>query len=126
MTITAVLALSATQAYADKCYALAFSSGEQSAAYTAGVLKGLATALGPDVTAYSAVSGISGGGVNGALLGNFAIGQEIEAADAMITFWQNSTTSTLYKDWLGGVVEGLTIKAGLYNDQKYLPTFIKE
>jgi predicted acylesterase/phospholipase RssA len=72
------------------------------------------------------VSGVSGGGVNGALLGNFAIGREIEAADAMITFWQNSTTSPLYKDWLGGIVEGLTIKAGLYNDQKYLPAFISE
>jgi len=32
-SITAVLALSATQAYADKCYALAFSSGDQSSAY---------------------------------------------------------------------------------------------
>lgn len=71
LTITAVLALSATQAYADTCYALAFSSGEQSAAYTAGVLKGLTTALGTDATAYSAVSGVSGGGVNAALLGNF-------------------------------------------------------
>jgi predicted acylesterase/phospholipase RssA len=77
-TIATALALSATQAYADTtCYALAFSSGEQSAAYTAGVLKGLATALGNSATAYSAVSGVSGGGVNGALLGSFPIGQEI-------------------------------------------------
>ena len=28
LTMTAVLALSATQAYADTCYALAFSSGD--------------------------------------------------------------------------------------------------
>jgi predicted acylesterase/phospholipase RssA len=40
-TMATVLALSATQAYADKCYALAFGAGEQSSAYTAGVLKGL-------------------------------------------------------------------------------------
>jgi len=33
------------------------------------------------------VSGVSGGGVNAALLGNFAIGQEASAADRMITFW---------------------------------------
>lgn len=38
---TAVIASVATQAYADKCYALAFSSGDESSAYQAGVLKGL-------------------------------------------------------------------------------------
>ena len=116
MTIATVLALTATQAYADKCYALAFSSGEQSSAYTAGALKGLANGLGADATAYSAVSGVSGGGVNASILGSFAVGQELDAAEAMYKFWQNSATSILYRDWLGGVVEGLTIKSGLYND----------
>ena len=37
-TMAAVLALSASQAYADKCYALAFSSGDQSSAWQAGAL----------------------------------------------------------------------------------------
>lgn len=115
-SITAVLALSATQAYADKCYALAFSSGDQSSAYQAGALKGLVSVLGPNETAYSAVSGVSGGGVNAALLGSFALGQEADAAERIITFWQNTSNNKLYKDWIGGIVEGLTVKAGLYND----------
>ena len=37
----AILALAVQHAKADKCYALAFSSGDESAAYQAGVLKGL-------------------------------------------------------------------------------------
>jgi hypothetical protein len=35
----------------------------------------------------------------------------------MHTFWQNTSNNKLYKDWIGGLVEGLTIKAGLYNDK---------
>jgi predicted acylesterase/phospholipase RssA len=121
--IAAVLALTATKAYADKCYALAFSSGDQSSAYQAGVLKGLIQAHGASETAYSAVSGVSGGGVNAALLGSFTVGQETSAAERMITFWQNTTTNKLYKDWIGGIVEGLTVKPGLYNDA-LLQTFL--
>lgn len=111
-----VLALSAQQAMADTCYALAFSSGDQSSAYQAGALQGLVQTLTADETAYTAVSGVSGGGVNAALLGSYAVGQEASAADRMVTFWQNTSTNKLYKDWIGGIAEGLTIKAGLYND----------
>jgi len=62
------------------------------------------------------VSGVFGGGVNAALLGSFALGQEADAAERVITFWQNTSNNKLYKDWIGGIVEGLTVKAGLYND----------
>lgn len=81
-SIAATIALTATQAFAanSKCYALAFSSGEQSSAYQAGVLQGLSASLGAAATAYSAVSGVSGGGVNAAILGSYAVGQENEAA----------------------------------------------
>jgi len=114
---TAVLLLAAAnQAAADTCYAIAFSSGDDSASYQAGVLKGLVQALGSDLTAYSAVSGVAGGAVNAAILGSFAVGQEAEAADRMISYWESASNSRLYKDWLGGIVEGLTVKGGVYND----------
>ena len=71
-----MLVAAATQAAADTCYAIAFSSGDDSASYQAGVLKGLVEALGADQTAYSSVSGVSGGAVNAAILGSFAVGQE--------------------------------------------------
>jgi predicted acylesterase/phospholipase RssA len=66
---------------------LAFSSGDQSSAYQAGVLKGLVETYGSAETNYTAVSGVSGGGVNAAILGSFPVGQEASAAERMITFW---------------------------------------
>lgn len=51
------------------------------------MLKGLVEALGADQTAYSSVSGVSGGAVNAAILGSYAVGQEAEAADRMISYW---------------------------------------
>lgn len=51
------------------------------------------------------------------------MGQEADAADRMITYWQNASNSKLYKDWLGGIVEGLTVKGGVYNDA-LLKTFL--
>jgi predicted acylesterase/phospholipase RssA len=88
-SIAATIALSATQAYAQstKCYALAFGSGEQQSAYQAGVLQGLVTSLGAEATAYTAASGVSGGGVNAAILGSYPVGQESEAASRMMSFW---------------------------------------
>ena len=112
----AVLAGLTHRAIADTCYALAFSSGDESSAYQAGVLKGLVAKNGAELHAYSAISGMSGGGVNAAILGSYPVGQEASAADRMVTFWQHAGSDKLYKDWLGGVAEGLTIKGGLYND----------
>jgi predicted acylesterase/phospholipase RssA len=117
------LALFATQAHAEnsKCYALAFSSGDQSSAYTAGVLQGMLQSLSKDETAYSAVSGVSGGGVNAAILGSYASGQELDAANRMVQFWQNTTKQRLYKDWLGGWIQGLTVEPGLFNNKELEP-----
>lgn len=79
-----------------KCYALAFSSGDQSSAYQAGVLSGLAENLSADQVAYSAVSGVSGGAINSVLLSSFGAGQEVEAAARMSEFWAASTNDKLY------------------------------
>ena len=114
----AILALTASQAVADKCYALALSSGDESAAYQAGVLKGLVESYSADEVNYTAVSGISGGAVNAVILANYEAGQEAAAAERMSTFWTSASNSELYKNWLGGIAEGLLIKGGLYNDKE--------
>jgi predicted acylesterase/phospholipase RssA len=69
------------------------------------------------------VSGVSGGAVNAAILGSFPTGNESSAFERMNEFWQNTASSPLYKDWLGGVTEGLLVKSGLYND-KLLQEFL--
>ena len=119
--LSALLAVFAQQAAADKCYALALSSGDQDAMYQAGVIKGLAdnVDLGGAV-GYTAISGVAGGAVNAAILANYAVGQESDAAERMKTFWTNSANTKLYKNWLGGIAEGLLIKGGLYNDEAML------
>ena len=72
--------------------------------------------LSANETSYSAVSGTAGGAVNAAILESYSVGQEADAAERMIANWQNASNSKLYKDWLGGIVEGLTVKGGVYND----------
>ena len=64
----------------NKCYALALSSGQENAAYQAGVLQGLLNKVPADQLRYSAVSGIAGGAVNAAIMGGHAVGDEAAAA----------------------------------------------
>jgi predicted acylesterase/phospholipase RssA len=102
---------------AAKCHALAFSSGDEDAAYQAGVLKGITTnpKLSPSDYAYDSVSGVSGGALNAVLLSSFEKGQEQQAAERMEEFWKAATHSQLYKNWFGGIARGLFFEGGLYN-----------
>mmetsp|Transcript_104048 Transcript_104048/g.143934 ORF Transcript_104048/g.143934 Transcript_104048/m.143934 type:complete len:100 (+) Transcript_104048:63-362(+) len=90
------LALIAQVAQAEKCYVLALSSGEESAAYQAGVIKGLAETLDMENRSYDAISGVQGGAVNAVLLSAYEKGDEVAAADRLKTFWDNATNSTLF------------------------------
>lgn len=42
----------------------------------------------------------------------------------MMSFWQNTASNKLYKDWLGGIIQGLTVEPGLYNN-KMLGEFLQ-
>lgn len=119
-TIAAILAVLSQQVAADKCYALALSSGDQNSIYQAGVINGLVANMATGEMGYQAISGVSGGAVNAAILANYPVGQESAAADRMKTFWENSSNTKLYKDWLGGLAEGLLLKGGLWNDKAVL------
>ena len=90
--------------------------------YQAGVLQALADST--DEVGYQAISGVAGGAVNSAILANYPVGQEGDAAARMKTFWENSANAELYKNWLGGLAEGLLVKGGLWNDKGVL-TFLK-
>ena len=78
-------ALGVQAADAGRCHAVAFSSGDQDAAYQAGALKGITSSDKLTATdyAYDAVSGVSGGALNAVLLSSFEKGQEGAAADRM-------------------------------------------
>ena len=115
-----VAAIAAKQVLADKCYALAFSSGDESSAYQAGVLQGFVQAMESADMAYAAISGVSGGAINAVIMSNFLVGQEKEASDRMVKFWENASNAKLYKDWFGGIVTGLLAKGGLYDNSPTL------
>lgn len=87
------------------------------------MLKGLVEQHSAGLTHYSAVSGVSGGAVNAAILASFPEGQEADAVARMQTFWENSSTTKLWQDWPAGLIEGLLFKGGLYNN-KNLKNFL--
>jgi predicted acylesterase/phospholipase RssA len=78
VVLSTIAVTEAQEVSAGKCHALAFSSGDESAAYQAGALTGLVNSdkLQPGDYAYDSVSGISGGAINAVLLASFAKGQE--------------------------------------------------
>lgn len=109
---------------ADKCYALALSSGQENAAYQAGVMKGLLSKVPIEQMKYQAVTGIAGGAVNAAILGQHKPGEESSAAEAMQKFWRDAASTKLYQNWWGGVVAGLFTAGGIY-DNTPLISFLK-
>ena len=106
-----------------KCHALAFSSGDESAAYQSGVMAGLFASLPAEDVAYDAISGISGGAVNAVILASYAKGDEKAAGARMEKFWKDASHAWLYRSWIGGITRGLFFEGGLYYN-KGLDTFI--
>lgn len=100
----------------DKCYVLALSSGQENAAYQAGVLNGLLSKLPADQLRYQAVTGVAGGAVNAVYLGQTAVGSEQDAVTKMTSFWRDAASTKLYQNWWGGVVAGLFTAGGIYDD----------
>lgn len=132
-TVAALLAIgaSAEQVFADKpkadgkCYALAFSSGDEDAIYQVGALAGLVNSTTAGEHGYDAVSGVSGGAINAVMLSSFAKGDESSAVERMLQFWKNAANTDLYKNWFGGVVRGLFFEGGVYNSAP-LEDFLKK
>lgn len=104
------------KASGEKCYALALSSGDETSAYQAGAIAGIANSnLSADEYAYDSVSGVSGGAINAVILSNYTKGQEKAAASRMEQFWTDAANTNLYKNWFGGIARGLFFEGGLYN-----------
>ena len=101
-------------AFADnKCYTIAFSACSDKGPYELGVLKGLIENLPANQTTYDTVTGISMGGMSAALLASSPKGSEKEMLEEMEDVWYKLTDEGIYKNWPGGVVEGLFFQSGL-------------
>lgn len=78
-------------------------------------MSGLAKYLPADQIAYDSITAVSGASVNGVFLAAHPEGQEAQAAERMKQFWLDAGKTTLFDDWYGGLVEGLTLEGGLYD-----------
>lgn len=108
-----------------QCLGLALQGGADKGAYQAGALAALIKYTNPGEAQYDAVSGVSIGAVNSAWISQFPKGQEQPMVDQLIDFWVNLKPSDIYKEWLGGLVQGMLMEPSLYNTKpgkEYLKT----
>jgi predicted acylesterase/phospholipase RssA len=59
--------------------------------------------------------GISIGSINGAGISLYKIGEEDQASEFLVNFWDELRAHDVYKEWDFGILEGL-VKPGLFNN----------
>ena len=98
------------------CYGISLGGGGAFGAYQAGSFAGLINNLPSNQVLYDVISGISVGSLNGGAISQFPIGQEKPASDFVLNIYQTFNGSqTVYKDWPGGLLDGLFFHSGIYD-----------
>ena len=75
---------------------------------------------------YDSISAVSGGALNAAILASYPKGEELEAADRMAQFWIEAGKTSLFKNWIGFIIQGLFWKGGLYDSEPLKEFLTKE
>eukprot|EP00343_Euplotes_focardii_P000758 CAMPEP_0205800326 /NCGR_PEP_ID=MMETSP0205-20121125/1962_1 /ASSEMBLY_ACC=CAM_ASM_000278 /TAXON_ID=36767 /ORGANISM="Euplotes focardii, Strain TN1" /LENGTH=337 /DNA_ID=CAMNT_0053063257 /DNA_START=32 /DNA_END=1042 /DNA_ORIENTATION=- len=99
-----------------KCRALALSGGGDKGSYQASVFIEFTNLLSKEDISYDVVTGASAGSLNGAGISLFAAGDEDQAAIFIYGLWHTITTSDILKMWDGGILEGIFIKPGIFDN----------
>merc|ERR1711865_1020840 len=116
LSLSALLGcLAIAESASAKCHALALSGGGDKGAFEAGAIRGLTSVLSQDETAWQVVTGISAGSIITAGCGIYAVGDEKEMADFLVNTSVSLTKAKVFKNWPGGILEGLTLRSGLYD-----------
>lgn len=98
------------------CYSITQGGGGSYGAYEAGVFSGLVNNLPAAEVNYYAVVGISAGSLNSMGIAQYPQGSEIAAADFLITTYLSlNGSSSIFKEFPGGVVDGLLFHSGIYD-----------
>jgi len=117
--LLSIFLLCFTSAYCQQkvCRALILEGGGDKGAYEVGVLYGwINNTKNPEDFQYDVVTGISIGSINGMGLAQFPVGQEKEAIDFLMKNWQDTKKKDVYKQWPGGLAEGLLSKPSMLNN----------
>eukprot|EP00179_Madagascaria_erythrocladioides_P019383 CAMPEP_0198338866 /NCGR_PEP_ID=MMETSP1450-20131203/37597_1 /TAXON_ID=753684 ORGANISM="Madagascaria erythrocladiodes, Strain CCMP3234" /NCGR_SAMPLE_ID=MMETSP1450 /ASSEMBLY_ACC=CAM_ASM_001115 /LENGTH=325 /DNA_ID=CAMNT_0044043765 /DNA_START=77 /DNA_END=1051 /DNA_ORIENTATION=+ len=117
-TVAVAVATAATAAAARQrvCRALALGGGGDRGSYEAGVFAGFVD--NPSLQGsieYDVLSGVSAGSLNALALSLFAKGDERAAANFLRHQWLTMSRSKVYRNWLGGPIEGITLRSGLFD-----------
>ena len=107
-----------SQSNQTKCRALVFEGGQDLGAWEAGVFKGLVEASDPQDVRYDVVGGVSTGALNALGIAMYNVGEEKEAADNLVSFWNNLDSKDVYGSWTLGLIQGVFEK-GLYNNRPF-------
>ena len=98
-----------------KCYALAMQGGGDKGAYQAGAFIGTVEALGEAQTRYQSISGVSVGGLNAGFISACKQGEERACAQGLADFWRDTSKDKVFKNWFGGIVQGIIFKSGIFD-----------
>lgn len=112
---------------AETCLALSMEGGGSHGAFEAGSVWQLVNTLPAASVAYNVVTGISTGALNAGGVAQFAIGNEKPMADFLINTWLTLNGSgSIFKEWDGGLVEGILLQGGVYDNRPLIATLKKE
>ena len=100
----------------ETCLALALNGGGSKGAYQAGVIWGWMHYGNPDDFQWDVVTGISGGAINTGALSMWAKEDGLAMSEWVSDKWKNLHTHDIYKEWPGGLIEGLTEKSSLFDN----------
>lgn len=123
--ILLVLWISCINADQDKCRALVLSGGGDKGSYQAAAFIEFTNRLAVEDVSYDVVAGVSVGSLNGSGLGTYKAGDEAAAAEWILGIWNDVTTSDVFTNWPGGILEGVFLEQGIF-DNENLELFIKD
>ena len=72
----------------------------------------------PQDVRYDVVGGVSTGALNALGIAMYNVGEEKEAADNLVSFWNNLDSKDVYGSWTLGLIQGVFEK-GLYNNRPF-------
>ncbi|EAR94074.1 patatin family phospholipase (macronuclear) [Tetrahymena thermophila SB210] len=103
-----------------KCRALALQAGGDLGSFEAGAYKALVDNLPAEEVQYDVYTGISIGSINTLGLSQFAKGEEKQQSDWLISLWSNLKRTDVYKNFPGGIVQGLFFERGIFDSSPAL------
>lgn len=106
-----------------KCRVLALEGGGDKGSYEVGALKAFVELVPENELVYDVVTGVSVGAINAIAMALHEKGNEKECVNWMNQLWLNMSSSDIYQNWRFGLIEGIALREGLYdnsNEVKFL------